>query len=127
MLAPSRHRHRTLPTLALLALVALGLMLQPLASAMGELHGAVVHDEWISTSNAGHVSVPHDDTHIDHDDAGLTHALLHMAHCCGHSQGLPTTVTATLPIRAEYLAFALPDTAFSPPCSPVDLRPPIRV
>ncbi len=52
-------RHPALRALVLLALFALGLVMQPLASALGELHGALAHGEGIS-SPANHIDDGHD-------------------------------------------------------------------
>ena len=52
-------------TSVLLALFALGLVMQPLASALGELHGALAHGEGLS-SPANHIDDGHDNADADH-------------------------------------------------------------
>ena len=81
--------------LAVLALLALGLCLQPVLATLGEAHELAAH----AAQAATHAHV-HADTHADAHaedvappaDAGrapepesTSHLLMHLAHCCGQS------------------------------------------
>ena len=81
--------------LAVLALLALGLCLQPVLATLGEAHELAAH----AAQAATHAHV-HADTHADAHaedvappaDAGRapepespSHLLMHLAHCCGQS------------------------------------------
>ncbi len=78
-----RPRH-WLPLLRVLVLglFAVGLVLQPVMAAVGEMHelthdpsGSHIHDQHADDLGAG-------DEH-DEDGASTLHVLLHFAHCCG--------------------------------------------
>lgn len=118
-------RHPALRALVLLALFALGLVMQPLASALGELHGALAHGEGLS-SHANHIDDGHDNADADHDDGGMAHALLHVAHCCGHAQAMPSTEPASLGAPFSPMPFPMLDAAPASPLLRAELRPPIR-
>ncbi len=118
-------RHPALRALVLLALFALGLVMQPLASALGELHGALAHGEGLS-SHANHIDDGHDNAHADHDDGDMAHALLHVAHCCGHAQAMPSTEPAALGAPFSPMPFPMLDAAPASPLLRAELRPPIR-
>ena len=118
-------RHPDLRALVLLALFALGLVMQPLASALGELHGALAHGEGIS-SPANHIDDGHDNADADHDDGDMAHALLHVAHCCGHAQAMPSSESAALSAPFSQTPLPMPDAAPASPLLRAELRPPIR-
>lgn len=128
-----RHRpHLPLPLrVFVLAVFALGLVMQPVVAALGELH-ELAHDP----------SGNHAVAHMDHADslgdelsaaeesdpspAGTTHSLMHHAHCCGQS------VVAELPaMRGVPVALGSARPALTEPQRPLQtpslapFRPPI--
>lgn len=119
----SRPRRPSLRTLALLALFALGLAMQPLGEALGELHEHLAHGQDI----AAHADASHD--HAGDDPAGdddtMAHALSHVVHCCGHMLALPQVPTLRLSHRPDATAFAPESAAHAPPHAARMLRPPI--
>lgn len=99
--------------LAVLALLALGLCLQPVLAAMGEVHEVAAHAAQAATHADVHAH-GHADVAVQDGDAGRgperespLHLLLHFAHCCGQSASvLPAllpklTATAGLRLHAD--------------------------
>lgn len=89
-------RHRWLPVLRVLVLglFALGLLLQPVMAAAGEMH-EFAHDPSGTHSHGLHANgldaeFTAADGH-DPDGSGALHVLLDFAHCCG-------TASAVLPV-----------------------------
>lgn len=113
-----RPRRPTLRTLALLALFALGLVMQPLGEALGELHEHLAHGQDI----AAHADAPHD---LPGDDDAMAHALSHVVHCCGHMLALPQVPPLSLSFRPDATAFAPESVAHATPHAARMLRPPI--
>ena len=77
-----------------MAMLLLGLCLQPVFAAMGETHEGVAH----AAGAAAHAHVDVEGVGNDSDPAGsdgsTLHALMHFAHCCGQAStvlppGLP--------------------------------------
>jgi hypothetical protein len=103
---PRRRRRLPLLHLVVLGLFAMGLMLQPVLAAFGEVHG-LAHDA------GGLAQVLHaDDAANDRiatgesgEDAATLHALLHFAHCCGTAAAiLPfDKLAAFKPVRDRLL------------------------
>lgn len=85
--------------LAVLALLALGLCLQPVLATLGEAHELAAHAAQAATHAHVHADAPadsHADGHAEvaapPADAGRapepespSHLLMHLAHCCGQS------------------------------------------
>lgn len=69
--------------MAFMAMLLLGLCLQPVLAAVGEAHEFVAH----AASAASHAHVDVDAAGSDGDPAGTDdstlHDLMHFAHCCG--------------------------------------------
>ncbi len=124
------HRHPrptrlSLRMLALLVLLALGLVMQPLVTSLGELHGALAHGEGVSALHGDHVGAPHLDA-SRHAEPDMAHALLHVVHCCGHAQAmlLDDPVGPLPPVGSQVMP--LPEVRSTSIGVPVELRPPIR-
>jgi len=123
-----RHWRRFLRTGALLAF-ALCLAVQPVLSALGEMHEFTAHAD-SAAPHQDHVA-PHghgDADAGDVDDSGSAlHLLLHYAHCCGHSVGLALAYFAPLLVPAASSAL-LPPSLPSAPAARLSgpFRPPIR-
>ena len=86
-------RRRWLPLLRVLVLglFALGLVLQPVMAAVGEMH-ELAHDPSGSHVHGQHADdldaeLDAGDEH-DEDGARTLHVLLHFAHCCGATAAL---------------------------------------
>ncbi|MCB1569440.1 MAG: hypothetical protein KDI69_11570 [Xanthomonadales bacterium] len=112
--------HRLFRT-ALLVLLALCLVTQPVLAALGEMHERRVHPE-SATLHLDQVG-----SHADgaaHDESEDTlHLLLHFAHCCGQTTAVFAAniwTPAPLPTRSERLA---PSSA---PRITTRLNPPFR-
>lgn len=111
-------RHRPYLPLPLrvfvLAVFALGLVVQPVVAALGELHElahdpsgnhAVAHTDH-ADSVGGELSVAEES---DPSPAGTMHSLMHHAHCCGQSavaelpamRGVPVAPGSSRPALAE--------------------------
>lgn len=96
--------------LAVLALLALGLCLQPVLAAMGEVHEVAAHAAQAATHAHVHADLDVDprtsDAQTPERESSL-HLLLHFAHCCGQSASvLPAllpklTATAGLLLHAD--------------------------
>ncbi len=109
------------PLLRLLALALLvfGVMVAPVASALGDVH-ALAH------GHAGaHGAEPHEAGGGADDDAGdLLHALMHSGHCHGHGGVLPMAAMAWVlpapvqgvpPGRVAQLRSQPPENLLRPP------------
>ena len=85
-----------------LALFALGLVLQPVLASWGELH-ELAHDKAGTHAHVDHSDNVNDELSAsdksDPGRSGMLHALMHLAHCCG-----PSTVTLTSAMRAMPVA-----------------------
>ncbi|WP_372392656.1 DUF2946 family protein [Xanthomonas sp. NCPPB 3582] len=104
-------RARRLPSLlrlmALLVLV-LGVLVAPVACALGDVH-ALAHDQAHLDDSAphGHDGADEEDAG-ERDGAGLLHALMHSGYCHGHSPAmLPALAWGQLPLRAQVQPAAL--------------------
>lgn len=99
--------------LAVLALLALGLCLQPVLAAMGEAHEAVAHAAQAASHAHVHADMGAD---IDTDAAPAQpdgqaperesplHLLMHFTHCCGQSASvLPPLLAAVAVAAAPHL------------------------
>lgn len=124
MSRPSRRRFDT-RRIRLLLMLVLGLALQPLMAAYGEMHEAFEHADAAHALASPHVA---DDIGNDADDDGPGHALAHHAHCCAQPQvfppgamSLPAPVAATMPIEGMGTGIR-PDARKGTP-----FRPPIQV
>lgn len=117
-----RRPHRPLLRLAVFALFAIGLALQPLLASIGELHELVAHaatehahfdvaptaaeqhapaiDGAAEFTRAAASAASGDTAATSSPDA--LHALLHFAHCCGHTPAfaLSAPIVVPLPIAA---------------------------
>ena len=122
MSASLRPCRPTLRTLVLLALFALGLVMQPLGEALGELHEHLAHGE-----NIAHADAPHDlaDHGMVGDDDAMAHALSHVVHCCGHMLALPQMPPLSLSFQPDATSFAPENAAHAAPHAARMLRPPI--
>ena len=127
----SSHGNALLRTIAL-AILALSLMLRPMAASLGELHefahGSAgqhhdIGDHSIKTLVADVAQAASGD-----DGANPLHLLLHFAHCCGHTAATPaeTYLTAFNPPPAARPAWHLQTTVASARW-PTPFRPPITV
>ena len=112
--------------MAFMAMLLLGLCLQPVFAAMGEAHEGIAH----AAGAAAHAHVDVEGVDGDDDPAGsdgsTLHALMHFAHCCGQAS---TVLPPGLPKVASPLLLRVPggDVAalsLSKRPSPHD-RPPI--
>lgn len=131
--APMFDRCRTRPLtwlhVLVLALFALGLVLQPVLAAAGELH-ELAHDPSGQHSHALHG----DDMAAElsaagengEGDSSTLHLLLHFAHCCGAAAAMLPVVESVSPMiratrpaidSAQRLAHARLPTPFKPPIS----------
>lgn len=123
-------RYRWLPLLRVLVLglFALGLVLQPVLAAAGEMH------EFAHDPSGQHAHVPHADDLVtdsgttDEQDNGPSktlHVLLHFAHCCGAAAALlpmPKPITLA-PMHSQ---LAIVKAAIRPPANlPSPFKPPI--
>ena len=97
-----RCRQLSFARLFALCVLMLGVVAQPALAAVGEVHelshGGNLHDV------DAHAEGPDDDAGGDPDaDAGLSHALMHAGHCCGHLVAIPMTL--------DWAPIALPEQA----------------
>lgn len=97
-----RCRQLSLARLFALCVLMLGVVAQPALAAVGEVHelshGGNLHDGDAHTGDAG------DGAGGDPEaDAGLSHALMHAGHCCGHLVAIPVTL--------DWAPIALPEQA----------------
>lgn len=121
--------HRRLQWLRLLALglFALGMALQPVLAAAGELH-ALAHDPGGDHAHALHDAEGEQDRLADDGPEGESetlHTLLHFAHCCGATAAaVPTTKPAAF---ASLRDSPLTAQAAIPPQArlPAPFKPPI--
>lgn len=100
----------------LVMMLLLGLVLQPLVAAYGEMHEALAH-----AGEAHAIEV----VDAAGDDAGPSHALSHHAHCCAQPQVFPPgalTLPAPIAVATPVEGFGVdthPDarkgTPFRPP------------
>lgn len=112
----------------MLLVFALGLLAQPVLSALGELHELTVHAD-SARGHTGH-NVPHEHASTtqadERDTGGPMHELLHYAHCCGHTVGL---AGADLPLPSFHWPTAHPVDAKTGPIvvshASTPFRPPI--
>lgn len=70
-----------------LALIALGLALQPVLAAAGEMH-ELAHDPSGQHAGIGDERVAERSTASSGEDAGVLHVLLQCAHCCGSAAAM---------------------------------------
>ena len=123
MHATSHPRRPSLRSFAWLVLFALGLVMQPLGEALGELHEHLAHGETV----AAHAAASHD--HADDEAAGdgnaMAHALSHVVHCCGHLLAMPQALSLALSHLPDATAFAPENPAHLPAYAARLLRPPI--
>lgn len=113
---------------ALLGLLALAMVLQPVLAAAGDIH-ELGHDGEVATAgNADHQHDTGDTVPADDGKQGESlHFLLHFAHCCGHA---PSALLGGL----EVVAFTPVSDALVSTPAPLPLhhalqdvlRPPIR-
>lgn len=123
----SLRRHRSLLRTALLVLVALGVLMQPILTSLSELHGlehaVAVHSDHGHSHHDGHDDPPADDD-APGDPIGL-HGLM---HTCNVAASM-TFPEAGLLVTAYVAASDPPDRAhpFGPPDTHLTLpfRPPI--
>lgn len=109
-----------------MAVLLLGLCLQPVFAAMGEAHEAVAH----AAGAAAHAHVDVDGVDGDSDPTGsdgtTLHGLMHFAHCCGQAS---TVLPPGLPKLASQPFLRMPggDVASLPLAKRLSLhdRPPI--
>ena len=124
--------------MALLAMLALSLVLQPVLAAIGETHelshaasmqadGHVVdqhdHDGQVSDSeDPGHPGAPTDPG----DGDSPWHAALHFAHCCGQVPSTLTSSHLTVPMQfgaavvpQAYSTLSVASSAFEPQRPPI--------
>lgn len=129
-------RHRHVLRAFVLGMLALCLLLRPALASMGEVH-ELGHVASAVASAHGHGAHAHasvedhasdasgaDDRDGERDDA--MHALLHAAHCCGHSPATAPgagVVLANAPAADGVPAMTAP-TVPAPPAASL-LRPPI--
>jgi hypothetical protein len=124
------HRHRRLPLLhvLVLGLLALGLVLQPVIAAVGEIH-ELGHDPSGMHSHDPHAdhlhAVPTAAGGNDPDGSETLHALLDFAHCCGAAaMVVPVLDGPSVLVASRQLASA---RVFPPPAVrlPSPFKPPI--
>jgi hypothetical protein len=121
--------------MALLAMLALGFVLQPVLAAIGETH-ELSHAAAMQAD--GHVIDQHDrDGQVsDSEDPGATtdpgdgdspwHAALHFAHCCGQVSSTLTSSHLTVPMQfgaavvpQAYSTLSVASSAFEPQRPPI--------
>ncbi|KAF1684969.1 hypothetical protein B1992_13700 [Pseudoxanthomonas broegbernensis] len=121
---------RTTPLRLLALLLVLGLLARPVLGSVGEVH-ELAHEDAAAHAHASAVDGPsHGAGHADDGErgtAGLLHALLHFAHCCGQVPALPsaaptpalawTAAVAPRPLDHGGLPSAPVLTPFRPPIS----------
>lgn len=122
----------SLPRLLLTLWLAFAVLLQPVLSALGEVHEAAAHAASGADLHPDHAQ-PHDDPHgvvPPHDgpseDGGVLHVLLHVAHCCGYSMGLAIDASIAPAMRID-AARLLPPVSVRRPGAHLTspFRPPI--
>src|SRR5688572_1052609 len=80
-----------------LAMLALGVLVAPVACALGDVH-ALAHGQAHVDEDASH----HADGAGERDGAGLMHALMHSGYCHGQSPALlPSLAWQALPLSAQ--------------------------
>lgn len=84
--------------MAFMAMLLLGLCLQPVFAAMGETHEGVAHAVGAAAHAHSDVEGVDGDSGPTGDDGATLHALMHFAHCCGQAStvlpgGLPKLVS----------------------------------
>lgn len=122
-------RFRRVARAFVLGVLALCLLLRPMLESMAEVHG-LGHDDAPVLAHGAETHVPGSGDMVDHQGDGdrgdVLHALLHLAHCCGHSPA--TTPGAGVLVAAAPAADNVPTTtALAAPAPPATslLRPPI--
>jgi len=124
-----RHRWSQILRTSVLLVLALGLMVQPVLGALGEVHEFTAHTD----SAHGHTdhNLPHEhavaaQADDERDVGGPMHQLLHYAHCCGHSAGL---ASAELPLPSFHWVATPPGdsqaSSVVPSHATTPFRPPI--
>ncbi len=124
LLRRARLLHPLLRLMALAVLV-LGVLVAPVACALGDVH-ALAHDQAHLDDSAphGHDGADEDDAG-ERDGAGLLHALMHSGYCHGHSPAmLPAMAWGPLPMRTHAHPAAL-TTDYRSHLIETLLRPPI--
>ena len=116
------------PLLRLMALAVLmmGVLVAPIACALGDVH-ALAHDQAHLDDAAahGHDGADEADAGGDQDGAGLLHALMHSGYCHGHSPALLSAAAwGPLPASAQAQPAPLPSVYRSHLIETL-LRPPI--
>lgn len=127
-----RSRRRRLP-LALrvfvLGMLALGLMMKPVLTSIGELH-ELAHDPSGTHAVAGHaehvLDASQDEDEQDASGSAALHALIHFAHCCGQSSlaSLPAIAFMAAPPCADAVVMPEPQVLLHA-LSLAPFRPPI--
>lgn len=98
-----RCRQLSLARLLALCVLMLGVVAQPAIAAAGDVH-ELSHGGDLHAHADSHAGGADDGDGGDPDaDAGLSHALMHAGHCCGHLVAIPMTL--------DWAPIALPEQA----------------
>lgn len=128
MLRTYAHRRLLFVRLLVLGMIALGLMLQPVLAAAGEMH-ALTHDaSGMHDHDFGKEALDADllvTGEQDEGNAKTLHAMLHFAHCCGATAALLPVLKPISPAPLDRLS-AIAETPLPPQARLTSLfKPPI--
>jgi hypothetical protein len=132
MFGPNRRKTLSHSRLALMLLIAFGMLAQSVLDLSGQTHDAVLHPD-AGVTYTSHVDHDHELEHVapgedgaDRDPAATLHLLMHQT-CGGHCIWIAGTAIARVPV--EVLPTAMPPETTAPiPSSGLTapFRPPIR-
>lgn len=107
--------------------IAMGLLVQPVLTAIGELHELTAHTAQAASHADVHQAEPGTSLKSGSDEGEMPHKLLHHAHCCGSQSAFETVSVSGLfwdfrPIQQPGRLLAVPASSVS---SGSPYRPPI--